>query len=152
MSLKFEKQTKSAMKECYSVVQPRIIFATKKILLSIYKDYVPTTQQSMVVYQYVCHCDCRYVGQTLLRLQDRINQHISKSIRNNQKPTKILPKRNFKEKTNTTKSPQCDPIELHLLQNKQCANNYNDQQFSILAKARSAYHLSALEATYNKTL
>jgi len=155
VSLKFEKQTKSAIKECYSVVQPRIIFAIKKILPSIYKDHVPTTQQSMVVYQYVCRCDCRYVGQTSLRLQDRINQHIPKSIHNNQKPTKILPKRNCKEKINTTKPPQCDSAitaGLHLLQNKQCANNYNDQQFSILTRARSAFHLSALEATYIKTL
>jgi len=59
----------------------------------IYKDHVPTTQQSMVVYQYMRHCDCQYVSRTSLRLQDRINQHIPKSIRNNQKLTKILPKR-----------------------------------------------------------
>jgi len=86
-------------------------------------------------------------------LQDRINQHIPKSIRNNQKPTKILPKRNCKEKINTTKPPQCDSaIGLHLLQNKQCAIIYNDQQFSILARARTAFHLSALEATYIKTV
>jgi len=53
----------------------------------------------------------------------------------------------------TTKPPQCDSaIGQHLLLNKQCANNYNDQQFSTLARARSAFHLSALEATYIKTL
>jgi len=56
----------------------------------------------MVVYQYVCDSDCQYMGRTLLRLQDRINQHILKFIRNNQKPTKILLKRNLKEKINTT--------------------------------------------------
>jgi len=127
VSLKFEKQTKSAIKECYSTVQLRIIFSTKKILPAIYKDHVPTTQQCMVVYQYVCRCDCRFVDRTSLRLQDRINQHIPKSILNNQKPTKILPKRNCKEKINTTNPPQSDSaIGLYLLQNKQCANNYND--------------------------
>jgi len=43
---------------------------------------------------------------------------IQKSIRNNQKPTKIFPKRNCKEKINTIKPPQCDlAIGLHLLQN-----------------------------------
>jgi len=41
--------------------------------------------------------DSRYVGRTLLRLHNRINQHIPKSICNNQKPTKILPKRNCKK-------------------------------------------------------
>jgi len=107
----------------------------------------------MVVYQYVCRCDCQYMGRTSLRLQDRINQHILKSICNNKKPIKILPKRNCKEKINTTKPLQCDSaIGLHLLQNKQCASIYNDQQFSILARARSAFCLSALEATYIKTL
>jgi len=60
--LKFEKQTKYDIKECYSAVQPYIIFSTKKILPDIYKDHVPTTQQSMVVYHHVCRCDCRYVG------------------------------------------------------------------------------------------
>jgi len=51
VSPKFEKQTKSAIKECYSAVQPHIIFSTKKILPAIYKDHVPTTQQSMVAYR-----------------------------------------------------------------------------------------------------
>jgi len=101
----------------------------------------------------VCRCDCRYVGRTSLRLQDRIIQHISKSTCNNQKPTKILLKRNCKEKINTTKLPQCDSaIGLHLFQNKQCANNYNYQQFSFLARARSAFYLLALETTFIKTL
>jgi len=31
-------------------------------------------------------------------------------------------------------------------------NTYNDQQFSILTRTRSAFHLLALEATYIKTL
>jgi len=36
---------------------------------------------------------CRDMGRTTLRLQDRFNQHIPKSIRNKQISTKILPKR-----------------------------------------------------------
>ena len=39
-------------------------------------------------------------------------------------------------------------IGLHLLQNDECAKFYNNQQFSILAKARTPFHLAALEATY----
>jgi len=51
-----------------------------------------------------------------------------------------------------SQSPQCDSTNgLHFLQNKEYANNYNNQQFSILARARSAFHLSALEVTYIKT-
>jgi len=44
-------------------------------------------------------------------------------------PTKNLPK--CKENTKTSKIQQCDSaIGLHLLRNQDCANNYNDQQFS----------------------
>ena len=35
-------------------------------------------------------------GRTSLRLHDKINQHIPKSIRNKENPTKVLPKRNCK--------------------------------------------------------
>ena len=37
---------------------------------------------------------------------------------------------------------------LHLLENDQCAANYNNDQFSILDTARSFFHLSLLEASY----
>ena len=87
-SRKFEKQVKSNVQNCFRAVDSRVIFQTRKILPSIYKDAVPITHQSMVAYQYVCRCDCRYVGRTSLRLQDRINQHIPKSIRNKENPTK----------------------------------------------------------------
>jgi len=87
-------------------------------------------------------------GPTLLRLQDKINQHIPKSIRNNQKPTKILPKRNCKEKINT---PSHRHVTHHLdyifFKTNSAPTNYNDQQFSILARARRAFYLSAMEAT-----
>ena len=64
ISLNFEKQTKTAINQCYQAVVPRIIFTTRKILPAIHKDVLPSLQQSMVVYQYVCRCDCRYVGRT----------------------------------------------------------------------------------------
>ena len=64
ISLNFEKQTKTAINRCYQSVEPRIIFTTRKILPAIHKDVLPSLQQSMVVYQYVCRCDCRYVGRT----------------------------------------------------------------------------------------
>jgi len=47
----------------------------------------------------------------------------------------------------------CDSaIGLHLLRNTICAQNYDDKQFSILAKGRSAFHLSVLESIFIKTL
>ena len=68
ISLNFEKQTKTAINRCYQAVEPSIIFTTRKILPAIHKDVLPSLQQSMVVYQYVCRCDCRYVGQISQRL------------------------------------------------------------------------------------
>ena len=52
-------------------------------------------------------------------------------------------------KTKISLIHNCDSaIGLHLIQNDKCAKFYNDQQFSILAKARTPFHLAALEATY----
>ena len=42
-------------------------------------------------------------------------------------------------------------IGLHLLRNPTCAQHYDDSMFSMLAKGRSPFHLSALEATFIKT-
>ena len=36
------------------------------------------------------------------------------------------------------------------MQNPECATQYSNDQFSILAKAKSMFHLVALEATYIK--
>ena len=86
ISLKFESQIKSAVQKRYGAVDPRVLFSTRKLLPAIHKDTLPSTHQSMVVYQYVCRCDCRYVGRTSQRLHDRIAQHIPKSIRNKSIP------------------------------------------------------------------
>ena len=52
---------------------------------------------------------------TFLRLQERITQHISKPIRNKEKPTKVLLEQNCKVKTPLNQL-ECDlAIGLHLL-------------------------------------
>ena len=49
-------------------------------------------------------------------------------------------------------NPDCDSaIGQHLLDNEQCAANYNDKRFKILAVARNSFHLCLLEATFIKT-
>ena len=50
--LKFEKQVKSNVQNCFRTVNPCVIFQTRKILLSTYKGAEPITHQSMVVYLY----------------------------------------------------------------------------------------------------
>ena len=143
ISTKFENQCKTAVSSCFGAVKFRVAFSTRKMLPTVRKDAVPTKQQSMVVYQYVCRCDCRYVGRTSQRLQDRIKQHIPKAIRNQAQTNCDLFQSNY---TSTS------AIGQHLLNNKKCASYYDDNQFSILAKGRTLFHLSTLEATFIKML
>ena len=117
------------------------MFSTRKMLPTVRKNVVPTTQQSMIVYQYVCCCDCRCIGRTSQRLQDRMKQHIPTAIRNQSQPNLAL----FQSNHTSTSA-----IGQHLLNNEKCASYYNYNQFSILAKGRTLFHLSALEATLIK--
>ena len=81
VSIRLEKQVKSAVKQCFSAVEPRVIYSTNELLSATNKDVLLASQKSIVIYQFSCHCDSRYVGPTSQRLQDRIKQHVPKSIR-----------------------------------------------------------------------
>ena len=94
------------------------------------KDVLHAIQKSSVIYEYKCHCDSRYVGRTVQRLQDRIKQHVPKWLRQQTASQRVQPNRACKRKQLT---PECESaIGQHLLENDQCAANYNDDQFSIL--------------------
>ena len=65
VSLKYQKQTKSKVNNCFGlVVSARIIFSSKKMLPSFQKDILPAHQRSKIVYKYSCHCDSVSVGRT----------------------------------------------------------------------------------------
>ena len=81
VSTRFEKQVKSAVEQCFSAVEPRVVYFTNELLSATNKDILSALQKSIVIYQFSCHCDSRYVGRTSQRLQDRIKQHVPKSIR-----------------------------------------------------------------------
>ena len=71
ISLKFENKIKFSVKHCFREVEPRVLFSTRKILPSINKDAVPSILQSLVVYEYVCRRDCRYVGPHIFTFRRR---------------------------------------------------------------------------------
>ena len=121
----------------------RAVFSTRKMLPTVRKDVVLTKQQSMAVYQYVCRCNCRYAGRTSQRLQDRIKQHIPKAIRNQTQPDCDL----FQSNPTSTSA-----IGQNLLNSEKCVAYYDDNQFSILAKGKTLFYLSTLEATLIKML
>ena len=81
VSNRFEKQITSSVKHCYLAVEPHVVYKTNQLLPVAIKDVLPALQNSNVIYQFSCHCDSRYVGRTSQRLQDRIKQHVPKSIR-----------------------------------------------------------------------
>ena len=143
ISTKFENQCRTAVSLCLGAVKLREVFFTRKMLPTVRKDVVPTKQHGMVVYQYVCRCDCRYVGRTSQRPQDRIKQHIPKTIKNQAQPDRAL------FQSNHTSTPA---IGQHLVNNEKRASYYDDNQFSILAKGRTLFYLSTLEATFIKML
>ena len=80
-SQQLEHQVKSAVQNCYVAVSPRLIFLSQCMLPAAKKDVLPANQRSVVIYEYVCHCDSRYIGRTTQRLQERIKQHVPKAIR-----------------------------------------------------------------------
>ena len=128
----------------------RLVFTSKRMLPVARKDVLPAIQKSFVIYEYKCHCDSRYVGRTSQRLQDRIKQHVLQWLGQQlTRPRRSQPHRSCKR---TDTKPDCDSaIGQHLLDNDRCALNYDDKRFSILAAARSSFHLNLLEATYIRT-
>ena len=145
-----EKKVKTAVESCYDSVSTCLVFTSKRMLPVACKDVLPAIQKSFVIYEYKCHCDSRYVGRTSQRLQDRIKQHAPQWLKQQlTHPRRSQPHRSCKR---TDTKPDCDSaIGQHLLDNDRCALNYDDKQFSILAAARSSFHLKHLEATYIKT-
>ena len=118
--------------------------STRRILAAIHKDVLPTFQQRNVVYEYVCYYNSRYVGQTFQRLQDRIGQHVPKSIRSR---TGQGQKQLDRQGKSADFIPDCDSaIGNYLLHNQKYASHYKDNQYFILSKARFDFHLSVLES------
>ena len=152
VSMRFEKQITSAVKRCFFSVEPRVIFNTRQLLPAIKKDVLPSHHHSNVIYQFLCHCDSRYVGRMSQRLEERIKQHVPKSITN---PRTSANRQILSRSCKNNIRPQQfheSAIGQHLLDNAQCALHYSNEKFSILARGRSSFHLSALEATFIKSL
>ena len=127
-----------------------LVFTSKCMLPVAHKDVLPTIQKSFVIYEYKCHCDSWYVEQTSSRLQDCIKQHVPQWLRQQlTHPHQSQPHRSCKR---TNIKLDCDSaIDKHLLDNDQCALNYDNKRFSILVATCSSFHLNLLEAAYIKT-
>ena len=78
-SQQLEHQVKSAVQNCYGAVSPRLIFSSQCMLPTAKKNVLPANQRSMVVYEYVCHYDSRYVGRTTQKASGTHQATCSKS-------------------------------------------------------------------------
>ena len=140
------------MKRCFFSVEPRVIFNTQQLLPAIKKDVLPSHHYSNVIYQFLCHCNSQCVGHTSQQLEERIKQHIPRSITN---PCASANHQSLSCSCKNNTRPQQfhkSAIGQHLLDNTQCALYYSNKKFFILARGHSSFHLSALEATFIKSL
>ena len=127
--MKFEKQITSAVKRCFFSVEPRVIFNTRQLFPAIKKDVLPSHHHSNVIYQFLCHCDSRYVGLTSQRLEERIKQHVPRSITN---PRASANRQSLSRSCKNNTRPQQfheSAIGQHLLDNAQCALHYSNKNF-----------------------
>ena len=133
--MRFAKNIKKAVEECFEETQVRVVFKTRRCIMENTKDKSPSNQQNNVIYKFVCHCDSVYVGKTTQQLMQRIKQHVPRTF------------------INKTGNPALtSAIGQHLRDNPVCRENYNDNRFTILTKARNQFHLDVLEALYIQTL
>ena len=83
-------------------------------------------------------------------MEEQIQQHVLKFIKNKIKFQKDFPKRQCKSTRNAPVSESA--IGQHLLDNKICSEIFDTNCFSILATGRSSFHscfhLATLKATF----
>ena len=74
VSIRFERQVKSAVKQCFSAVKPRVVCSTKELFTAT-KDLLPALQKSNVIYRFSCHCDSRlYLPKAAGQNKTRLSQ------------------------------------------------------------------------------
>ena len=122
------------------------------------KDKLPYKNKSGIIYKFTCNrCESEYVGKSSRRLVDRIHEHVPPQLRRKTLPTPSNESNHSYElrsrqppgsQTPALPSYNISSVKLHLLENPECAEHYNDNCFTILAESRSKFHLSVLESVF----
>ena len=159
-SERITKAIRSCVGKIFFSVNLRTVYSTKKILPKNRKDVLPSQSQSNVIYKFSCkHCDSVYVGRTTRRLEERIREHVPRSLiklyaapmPSPAHTTTTESGHNLRTKRNTTIRAVIpkyldSAIGQHLVENPNCGRSYTDDCFSVITKARTEYHLKVLEA------
>ena len=139
-----QKNLKNIVENCYRAVKLRIVFKSNKLFKIDNKDKLPIHNYSNVIYKYVCFCKQTYVGRTGNNLINRINQHLPKNLLN-----KIKVSNNDRAVGREQVVIQSSSaIGKHLVNNPNCFQNYNLDNFKVISKGRNDFHLKTLEAIY----
>ena len=98
-----------------------------------------------IIYVFRWDCDSRYPGRRKSqRLLDRVEQHIPVTIRKSN-----TDKNNLSPFVRNEKFLPCtSSIGQHSLKNPSCSKAHSEHKFSVQAKGRSAFHISAVESTF----
>ena len=136
----YRKKITNTVTQAYGSVLPKVMFTSRPILPSAVKDVLPPHRRSNLVYTFKCSCDSSYVGRTSQRLEDRIEQHVPKSVRN------IL----ASGRRHVAVSAQ-SAISQHLLENDDCGKQYSPAMFTIITRGRNPFHLQVLESLHITT-
>ena len=62
----FQPNLKSKLLQPFSIVETRVVFTTRPLLPATKKDVLSPHHHNNVIYQFLCHCDSRYIGRTSL--------------------------------------------------------------------------------------
>ena len=155
----FPKKVKAAVESTYYSVNVRVIFTTQRMLPSSHKDTLPKISKSAIVYRFTCNrCDSEYIGKSSRPLSDRISEHVPSQIRrsslySSNAPSRAAHDHNLRSRKLNSKQPaipayDISAVRLHLLENPDCAAEYNENCFQVIAQGRSTFHLSVLESVY----
>ena len=117
---------------------PVVCFTTRYAFSGIYKDRLPATCQSLVIYRYKCCCDQQYVGKTSQVLAERIKQHVPMKLRGSKVAQKI-------DRNNSA-------VTRHLKQNPACISPDPESHFEILMRARNKQQMGVLEALFIRSI
>ena len=117
-------------------------------LPTIQKHVLSAHFKSKLIYEFICHCESRYLGRTSQHLFDHIKQHVPKQIRQGgQLKDGLTPSHSYKTTFSDNQSiASTSAIGKHLLENPTCASHYKDEMFFVISRGRSPFHLSVLEA------
>ena len=126
------------LKRCYVAVETRGVFTTRPLLPATKKNVLPSHHHINFISQFLCHCDSRYVGPTSQSLQECIEQHVPRLIRNHHFSQDRSNLSCACKKNSTSQIIAHDyAIGQDLLENPSHGSQYSDTKISILAQGRT---------------